>query len=291
VNLVDPSGKNSCVPGMSGSCGPDLTDWLMEEIKRHVAYGKEIKALYDDIWWQMMTPSFKAVGKKLKDINTRDPFKTIIDERIVDRLLESQEIGQGTQGIQSVWLLRLVEYGMYGLAVNYSDAKYYNFPREGDIGSCGYGCPVGRTDRHRTVTLCGRCIDQTDIGNLMFGVGGAARGFSHFSTSMWAQLYNLSADGYSFAAFNEDPRAASAGWTIANANYFYNRKVFCETLEKANGRLGGIHEDAQNALRCPACKTEHLIASQGHKTFSSLEKIFGDEGSTVTWFINLFNIN
>ena len=51
VNLTDPSGYSPCPSGLP--CGPDVTEWFMQEIGLHLDYGRKVKADFDDIWLQM----------------------------------------------------------------------------------------------------------------------------------------------------------------------------------------------------------------------------------------------
>jgi hypothetical protein len=78
------------------------------------------------------------------------------------------------------------------------------------------------------------------MGNLMFGVGGAARGYPLGQTLAFAQGYNLTKDGVNLGAFNEDPRGSDAGWLISASTAYTNNETFCSVLSVSNSLFLGI---------------------------------------------------
>ena len=207
-------------------------------------------------------------------------------------------------------LLRYAEFGMYGLAINYSDVEYYQLPRIGDTCGDQFCNNLGRweVNHHSSVTLCGKCIDSSDLGNLMFGVGDFARGFSAPSTFSLAQGFNVVNDYLKPLnefikgegsrndlrwPFNEDPRASIPGWFIAayNLHHAYNKDSFCEILSRADAMFG-IHEDSETAARCPTC-SDYVIPNQSHSDPDSINRvgasIFDQEDFyPADWFISDF---
>jgi hypothetical protein len=276
VNRVDPSGfiggppirKPKSQYCVAGSCGPDVTEWLMEEMRRHVNYGLGIKELRDDMWWQQVL-AFKAVAPKLKDMRIETPFTEIVKSFGLDN--------QG--GVAIVDAMGVLEYALYGLAVDYTNVNFYDFKRDG-FGSCGnFLCafrvpkPGGvGTDDHRSVTLCGRCIDSSDIGNMMFGAGGNGRGYNLAFVFGSAQGFNILNDvvqpiikrkfSYISNPLTEDPRGAIAGWYLAQSTAYIGEKQFCSVLNNLD--WVGYRDNADLAEQCPACNTDRLISGSGH---------------------------
>ncbi|MBE7469329.1 MAG: hypothetical protein HS114_09370 [Anaerolineales bacterium] len=95
VNRIDPSGYS---PSCSGrSCGPDVTDWLREEIALHNAYGKEVGARYNQIWLLMINPfrigfldTYPPALKELNLDSSYHPFDKIINSLYLTHLSRPQ---------------------------------------------------------------------------------------------------------------------------------------------------------------------------------------------------------
>ena len=304
VNRVDPSGYSPCPSGLP--CGPDVTEWFMKEIDNHVNYGYQVSIKSNMIFSYMALnmPWYGAsggptLGESVRETGVGEPFTRIINALNLANY----------KGLASVDYLALVEYGMYGLAVNYSDVDFWDrgkYPRVGT--SCGNDfCDLGRDpsvdNRHKSVTFCGHCIDATDLGNIMFGVGGYTRGYSRGKVFALAQTFNLVNDvldqwqaGNGLSnPINPDPRASPAGYDVAMTRAYLNRTAFCTMMGLANYAYFGIHEDAENAARCPTC-SDYLSPNSSHAPPSSYLRVsaLGDENVPgarypIRWFRDSFH--
>jgi hypothetical protein len=87
--------------------------------------------------------------------------------------------------------LGVLEYALYGLAVDYANIEFDTIPGCGTLG-----CDIleGPNGNKPGVTLCGHCIDSSDIGNIMFGLGGQARGYPFLGVYSSAATFNILSD-------------------------------------------------------------------------------------------------
>ena len=296
VNWTDPSGM--CP---AGSCGPDITDWFLQEIAAHVSYGQSVNAQLGILYGaanQFNTAGLhnfpgSAMASGWSHIKTTINNK--MQDSVFGHIIREFPSPPSASGLSdAIDRLALLEYGMYGLAIDYSDFKFLAQQRIGK-GSCGPDnqfCRLGRTGQgeHRSVTLCGKCIDQTDLGNIMFGVGGWARGYDYLRTFVYGQGFNgLNNIKVLQNPFNEDPHGSKAGWYLASLGAYRNQAAACQVLDwfEAN-TIFGIHEDAENAAQCTACTTDVVVPNLGHKDPSSLNRVSGNLPNALGWARSLY---
>ncbi len=297
VNRIDPTGWQSDCPGTA--CGPDVTAWFMTEMEEHVAYGKRVRNTADAMWIESLTsatlnPTLPTLGR----LAQTSPFNEIVyGFGVEDVVVDGTLLGSAA----TVGKLLILEYALYGLAVDYSTVDCYNrwserFTIIGN-GSCGdlrcsFSVPrpgEQGVDMHQSVTLCGECIDASDLGNIMFGAGGWARGYTPDQTFASASTYNVLNDvlkplknldfGSVSNPFNQDPRGAIPGYFTAMLAAYNDQNLFCSII---NGfRFIGYNENVDQASQCPGCTTEYLAPSSGHLEPSSLNYVSGKRGTTV----------
>ncbi len=304
VNRVDPSGM---APMCSkGTCGPDVTSWLMQEMAKHYKYGQTIRSLRNmmiNVYIQKTQDPHKPIS--LSEIATVSPFSDIISQFTLpgtNNPIGEYSIPSHNYVIPVVDALGILEYALYGLAVDYSNVAYIT----GGTGICGTGgCDsvtiVNRNDngklyfgKHHTLTLCGHCIDTSDIGNMMFGLGGVARGYDLGFTYLSAGSYNVLADwlpywkfsdtqGFFMALLDNDGRGAIPGWVIGKTRSYVNQTAFCSVL---NGlRWIGYNDNTDQTRQCTGCTAETVanINNLGPDPSSLLR--LSNRGSTISELI------
>jgi hypothetical protein len=125
--------------------------------------------------------------------------------------------------------LGILEYGLYGLAVDYGAINFKaSALTECVMGYCSF-LPGGK----RTVTLCGHCIDSSDMGNMMFGLGGQARGYPLGGVYLSALAFNVfTAWGVKdLSTLNiTDGLGAVPGYLIAFTQAFNSQQSFCQMI-------------------------------------------------------------
>ncbi|MBI5649784.1 MAG: RHS repeat-associated core domain-containing protein [Chloroflexi bacterium] len=280
INRTDPSGlEPSCA---KGTCGPDVTEWLMEEMQAQYAFGLTIRRAREEMKIRALVESTRCATTGLlpvlENVATESPFREIVQEFVFPK--SNIPIGKTPldyyNAIPIVEALGILEYAAYGLAVDYANLAYQ--PRG---ASCGTGgCNIIGAKGHTTATLCDQCIDTSDMGNIMFGLGGAARGYSLVVSYGSAGTYNVLEDWLPNpsvvnpfeAFFSPDGRGAIPGWLIGQSYAFNNREMLCMILKSS--RIIGYGENAEEIGKCTACS---IPTTQSHQPRpSSLNRRSGD---------------
>ena len=287
-------------------CGADATDWLLHEMKMHYDYGVQIrnsqrrmKELVLQYLNNRCTP-FGQLPVFLGEVATDSPFREIVTKFPFPKTNISIGITPITYQTydETITSLGVLEYALYGLAVDYSNIRYRSLPIMGS-GSCG-SCvftelsPGGvGTNTRESVTICDKCIDSSDIGNVMFGLGGYARGYSLSFTLSSAQGFNILNDvlrpifdgNFNLVSnpFNGDPLGAIVGWSLASRIPGMDRQSFCTAWEA--WELLPYHDNSDQAAQCQACETDWLIPGSTRK-LSSLRRVSTGE-STINWLMDL----
>lgn len=302
LNRVDPTGRQAECP--DGVCGPDATNWLMREMGQHFLYGAKIR----NMKVQMLLTGLKTLTLRPVSLNTlavEDPFTTIVREfgpswlplgRIP--LLTSENVRLNVEALGAL------EFALYGLAIDYSVVQY--LPKSTTCGTNGcdrFDLPNGTF--RSLVTLCGHCIDSSDIGNMMFGLGGAARGYNWKSTWVSAATYNVLADwvgGFGLsgpsleeAFFSADGKGAIPGHAIGASHAFLNPTLFCAVIN--NYRPMGYNDTVSLAQvsQCAACETG-VVSGIGNKVGAPMEenpgslKRLSDNHSTIERLESILHI-
>jgi hypothetical protein len=158
--------------------------------------------------------------------------------------------------------LGILEYALYGVSVYYGQLQYDTSDRSCNTG----GCAVTKNDKHPVISLCNQCRDASDLGNMMFGLGGAARGYSWQFVLASAGLFNL-IDGDA-SSFLVDGAGAAPGWIIGAGGLYRNPTTFCWAV---NVPVIG-HDNADQIKDCQTCKT---ATTREETTPSSLRSITG----------------
>jgi hypothetical protein len=278
---------------LAGKCGPDVTEWFMNEAIHHYIYGVKMKLTTSEMksnaWYLWFLAEGRCQDVYLKDFVTTPPFTDIVtrykvplplsDTLVGDiPLLKSGE-GSGPVGIgakiqAAIYFLKVVEFGAYGLAVDYASVKY-----DLNAGSCGE-CGIvvdDNGDDHNVISLCDHCIDASDLGNIMFGIGGYVRGFRLNTTYLFAAGYNAITDEFGSlselkenALASEDAKGAKVGWDVAANSAFFNSSGFCNIIN--SWRSIGYNDNAQKLKNCHPCST---VTDPGFMDPSSLNRRSG----------------
>ena len=226
VNLTDPSGM--CP---TGTCGPDITRWLMAEMTKHAAYGTKVFGEQ----FQMLQLSAISFYRPLTFAATETPFQEMVAEL---------DIGLLPTNIRTLTAIRSLEFALYGLAIDYSNVDYGTAPGCG-TGSCAYSEIILK---HTPITLCGKCIDSSDIGNMMFGLGGAVRNFDLAFTYGSAATFNFLTGE---PILSPDGRGAIPGYLIGISGSYLNEQAFCGILNGTS--FIGYNEEPEQHQACQAC--------------------------------------
>jgi hypothetical protein len=181
-----------------------------------------------------------------------------------------------------------VEFALYGLAVDYSNISYSSSSPSCSTGQCGSVKNPEDDGLHEIVSLCGQCRDESDLGNMMFGLGGVARGYSWNSVLGSALLYNgladNPADGKEFLRVtigSADGYGAFPGWVIGAGKLYNYRFSFC--IAANIPVLGRDNSDQING--CQACNGEY---GGGEREPNSLREI-GASGATIPKLQRMIN--
>jgi hypothetical protein len=180
----------------------------------------------------------------------------------------------------TVNLLAGIEYAAYGLAVDYSGFDFTPTPHK--IADTDSG------DSKNVVTVCGKAIDSSDIGNIMFGLGGAARGYDLGFVYPSAMSFNAMSDAGIVqkvrGALGPDARGAIVGWYIGQTGSYMNKASMCR--EMAHWEWLGYHDNAtQLAGWLPSTVVGQPVKAP---LPSSLERVSG-KGYTLSWLNTLLH--
>jgi RHS repeat-associated protein len=263
INVSDPSGRNPCA--LSGTCGPDVTDWFRDEMEVNYSYGHHIRTLVAKMKGHaayLLAKSSRCEIVYLRDVAEDPPFTNIVSKFKIPLPNVNTPVGSipvigPDMADKLIDFLKLIEFGAYGLAVDYTNVKYDLI-----IGTCGNGCGqvINEEDdkSHPVVTLCDRCVDASDLGNIMFGLGGNARGYDIISTYFWAAMFNAARDPFGSiidipinALNSEDARGAFPGWTIGANHAYLSREAFCSVIDTF--RPIGYNDNAEQIEDCIPC--------------------------------------
>ena len=214
----------------------------MGEMTRHYVYGTRISKEWR--WIYAKSAFVPGPGTLPLDlIATESPFHEIVSEL---------NIGFLPANAHTSIALGILEFAAYGLAVDYSNVDYGTAPLCG-TGNCAYG---GILPWHTPVSLCGKCIDSSDIGNMMFGLGGAARGYDPAFTYVSATGYNVLTGE---PIFSPDGKGAIPGYLIAITGAYLNQWAFCGILKST--KFIGYNELGDIYANCKACKKIMFLAN------------------------------
>ena len=199
-----------------GTCGPDVTEWYRGMMELHYRKGLQTQKALDDLY------------------------------HAIDPLGVNQAAQFETEA------LRRVEFALYGLALDYGRIDF----KKSVLADCPNGNCVMLPQGKRTVTLCGHCIDSSDMGNMMFGLGGQVRGFSLFETQNEAYIFNvmtflkkLAGKEIDISALNRtDSNAVIPGYRIANTQAFSSTATFCQVINDARPLGYNDNADIVNLL-------------------------------------------
>lgn len=275
----------------------------MDEMKAHYQYGTHIKNLRQlmELQGRIVLPPMPFVP--LFSIATHTPFREIVSQfsygvPTKPNLQTNIPIGwhpvNGFNARRVIGGLGILEFALYGLAVDYSNVDYLN----PSISGCGtQGCSeaiAGDGKPHQIVTLCGKCVDVSDIGNMMFGLGGAARGYNLATTYGSAGAYNVLADWWPsadknlqtlFASFfDADGRGAIPGHLIGQTYAFFSQGALCGIINRSRAIGYNDVTTLDQVGRCKACTTTHsptteqassLISVSGLRTIDWLKRLTG----------------
>jgi len=288
INLTDPSGM--CA---QGKCGPDYTDWFVGQMTDHYQYGQKIRALrwkmkqdaYHLYWIKMFNcGSFTLMPTVfLSEVATEKPFREIVAGWYfprTNRAIGRTPITAPTLVDPIINSLGILEYALYGLAIDYSSVEYPPAPQ------CNTpGCDKFGSENHKVITICNKCMDVSDLGNLMFGLGGQARGYSFPFTYGSAATFNGLDDKSLMAMLGVDGRGAMVGWIIGNTLAYQSRSTFCSTINSLD-YLQWNENSSELNNQCAACNVQPSILPDATGA-SSLETVSASDESTLDWLRRL----
>jgi len=270
INYIDPSGYSpNCAN--KGTCGPDVTDWFRKEMSDHYDYGIEIrnkvmrmKALAVAV--TAMTPC-TDIFTFLSLVAIEAPFNQIVREFNIPKTnVPIGIVPMVTPGFANavIDVLGRLEFGLYGLAVDYANITHKTNSTSCSTGTCASA--QRGDDSHQIISLCNRCRDVSDLGNMMFGLGGAARGYSWPFVVGSAVLFNqLSGDSTSWTA---DGGGAFPGWVIGVGQLYRTNPVgFCGATYIPIG-----YDSVSQTQGCQACNGTTIY---GHPNVSSITRVSG----------------
>ena len=287
INYTDPSGYSpNC--DIKGTCGPNVTEWYKEEMRRHYNYGLDIKNKIN----RMKALANTMVSNPCMDLSVlltavaiEPPFNQIVKEFDFPILHEPIGITPLITPLfanKIIDTLGVLEFGLYGLAVDYSNLGYGSLDSSCNTGTCA-AAKKGGND-HPIVSLCGQCRDASDLGNMMFGLGGAARGYSWPFVVGSALLFNkLSGDPT--PGWN-DGWGAYPGWRIGNNQLFNYTAGFCNQTYLPMGR------DSMDQIQgCQACSGEVTNLNKDASSIIRISERGGPNGeaNTIEELENKFN--
>jgi RHS repeat-associated protein len=276
INYTDPSGYSpNCA--IKGTCGPDVTKWFMTEMSHHYDYGVEIKNKVNRMKALAITnlfildPCAIDIYSLLKAVAIEPPFDQIVREfnfPTTDLPIGLTPLFPPWFANQVIDTLAVLEYGLYGLAVDYTNITYGTYDSSCNTGTCAIAWKG--SNKHPIISLCNQCRDASDLGNMMFGLGGAARGYSWSFVVGSALLFNkLSGDTTSGWI---DGGGAFPGWMIGNNQLFRTQYIgaFCLTTYLPVGR-----DSVSQIQGCQACNG---LISNGETVVSSIVRSSGEGG-------------
>lgn len=221
-----------------------MTGWFMAQMNAHFNYGQKVGLLR-----KMATADF--IGGSLLEFGGFDLFDSLPEQALA---LPSNS-------------LAILEYALYGLAVDYANVNY----QSDNIQRCGTAGCLHIIPNHTSVSLCGSCVDSSDLGNMMFGLGGAARRYDLAFTYSSAASYNFLFDntGIIGALTSPDGRGAIPGYLIGKTGAFLNQGLFCNIVNRS--RIIGYNDMQVEHERCKACtvKVQPDVASPSSFDFVS----------------------
>ncbi|HNB51649.1 MAG TPA: RHS repeat-associated core domain-containing protein, partial [Anaerolineales bacterium] len=266
VNFSDPNGQTPHPPN-GNIAAPNVTAWLREQMEAHYKYGLELRAETQNIkirtnaYWATLLNSCGPYPDLFK-VAPNQPFRGLVNNFTVfggtkigylpattevQHLpaqwiaqiastavgMPAQALGELLQETNTVNLLSMLEFAAYGLAVNYAQVKFTPTPNT----------IIDPDDGHNKniVTVCGKAIDASDIGNIMFGLGGHARGFDWSVVYPSAALFN-GLSGQGSGVLGPDARGATVGWWIGATQSWTTEASMCNTLNAWEWH--GYHDNA-----------------------------------------------
>ncbi len=154
VNRTDPTGFTPECP--NGRCGPKIDTWFLKEILTHRNWVVNEKRKFD-----RETADYLRRFTPLHNINPV-PVSPIAQFIQIERDIQwTIQIGEYLKAIPHKWM-------------NFS----YLVP----------GCPSPGACRN-TVTLCGTCVERSELGNFLFGMSARYAGISNFFTYAAGHYY------------------------------------------------------------------------------------------------------
>lgn len=249
------SGGGTCI---KGTCGPDVTKWLMNEMGSHFTYGERIRYARSD----MKIRALLRLGSHplgwigAGEIADAPPFSEIVQGL---GIANSPIAANPVSLMGAIDALGILEYGAYGLAVDYTNLTYTSLSNACSTGNCDGITQSDRT-RHQFVSLCGNCIDESDMGNMMFGLGGAARNYGLPEVLGFALSYNFLKDVLGkelnferlwSAVTSPDGRGSIPGWLVGTSRSFSNRDSYCLIVNAS--QIFQYNDNAAQTGQCQAC--------------------------------------
>jgi hypothetical protein len=275
VNYADPLGLSPV--GCGPYCGPDITSWFMDEVRLHLTYGVLIKAYRESARAAALWPG----AEYGVDYRFPDPLHGLVKAvPFADSLIDSMDPLLRSVVVDELFLF---EYALYGLSITYAGIDYDSLL--GKVGDCSMtSCKL--SSENNSMTLCDRCVDVSDLGNIIFGVGAYARGYGIHMATGAAYLFNASQEGWKTALSLPDPRGATVGWLLAGTGAYWGKGVFCALLKGLDPL--GYRDAAEDASLC--CPCEHEAPRLWHSRPSSFYDVFDveqrGEHNSVIWFFN-----
>jgi RHS repeat-associated protein len=244
VMFADSSGQNP-LSRYDKVATLDITAWLQSEMLKHYTYGTARRS--DVRLMKLITLSWPYSNSgcgdpipELDDIATMHPYNVIVDEFTMFGGIPIGHFPATTEatgfplvlaGLPGLLLAKMntvnflagVEYGAYGLAIDYATIGYS--PQPNTIEDAGNG------DDKKVVTICGKAHDVSDVGNIMFGLGGQARGYPLEMVYLSAASFNgLSGEGI-ISALGPDGWGAPAGWWLGLRGAYTSEASMCNQLD------------------------------------------------------------
>jgi RHS repeat-associated protein len=174
-------------------CGPQVDNWFAEEVQLHWDWVQEAKIAAPAVGEGGVGTITGVIG----GLRGGRPGRW------------AGVVGGGAAGTLMGWL------GGFALYASGIPHKAYDFPI---IGSCGAGMCQG------TVTLCGRCLDRSELGNMMYGMMGREWGISYPLTL---------AAGWAFGGMdtNADEATIAIGYHAVRRRPFDGRSL-CDQIRQ-----------------------------------------------------------
>jgi hypothetical protein len=255
VNRIDPTGYSPC---SLGTCGPDVTSWFMGMMKEHYEKGSDTRNAIDNLQTSAMSHGLPVIAKL------------------------------------PVEALRLFEYALYGMALDYGRI---NFKPSAMTNCIGGDCSKLSIGHKRSVTLCGHCVDSSDMGNMMFGLGGSVRGYSLGTAYVSAYGFNAMTFLKAYAKDHTvnlsaltpyDAVGAIPGYLIAAAHAFNSQKLFCQMINATRplGYNDNVDEANSQTPNYRPVTDDDIMRKNGGPRYSALER-WSDGKSTIALLFGL----